>query len=106
MKDYVAVVGATGAVGRKMLEELELLNGLKLKVRVFASARSAGQKLKFLKQELTVEEFNAELMHNAYVLMSAGGEFSKQNSPALVKNNCIVIDNSSAWRMDAEVPLI
>lgn len=106
MKEFVAVVGATGAVGRKMLEELELIESLKLPVRVFASERSAGSKLNYKKCVLEVEEFQGKKLKNAFVLMSAGGDFSKLNSPGLVENGCIIIDNSSAWRMDSEVPLV
>ena len=103
----VAVVGATGNVGREMLEilserELELAE-----VAAVASRRSLGAEVSFGEKTLKckdLETFNFA----AYdvCLMSAGGEVSKEWSPRIAKTGCIVIDNSSAWRMDPRVPLV
>ena len=103
----VAIVGATGAVGREMLRDLE---GSKLKdveLRCFASARSAGTKVTFRSKTHEVEAFAVEALKGIpYVLMSAGGGFSREFSKALVAQGSTVIDNSSAFRMDDSVALI
>lgn len=106
MKKSIALVGATGAVGRTMLTELERIGPKNRDVFLFASPRSAGTKMKFHGKELEVQAFDSQKLKNCYVLMSAGGGFSKEYAPQLVEQNCIVIDNSSAWRMDPEVPLV
>ena len=101
----VAVLGATGAVGREMLRELEL--GGWRNVRALASARSAGQRLPFAGGELVVEEVRPESFAGVQVaLFSAGGDRSKQWAPIAKEQGAVVIDNSSAWRMDPEVPLV
>ena len=109
MKKYnVAVVGATGMVGRTFLKVLE---ELKLPVEnyyLFASARSAGSKVEFMGKEYTVEE----LTENSFdrdidiALFSAGGSTSEKFAPIAASKGVVVIDNSSAWRMDPEVPLV
>ena len=109
MKKYnVAVVGATGMVGRTFLKVLE---ELKLPVEnyyLFASARSAGSKVEFIGKEYTVEE----LTENSFdrdidiALFSAGGSTSEKFAPIAASKGVVVIDNSSAWRMDPEVPLV
>ncbi|MFV0519205.1 MAG: aspartate-semialdehyde dehydrogenase [Lachnospirales bacterium] len=109
----IALVGATGMIGNtflKVLEErYEKLNIEKL--YLFASARSKGKKLKFKDGELEVLELTKEAFEGNpykidYALFSAGGTISKEFAPILAKNGIVVIDNSSAWRMDKEVPLV
>ena len=109
MKKYkVAVVGATGVVGemmRKVLEEKRLpIN----EYTFFASAKSAGKKIEFMGKEYTVRELKEDSFEEKFdfALFSAGGETSKKYSPIAAKNGCIVIDNSSACRMNENVPLV
>jgi len=103
----VAVCGATGAVGREMLKTLEMRNFPATTVRAFASARSAGTTVPFKGGELTVEELKEDSFAGIDIaLFSAGGGTSKKFAPFAAKAGCVVIDNSSAWRMDPEVPLV
>lgn len=103
----VAVCGATGAVGREMLKTLEGRNFPATKVRAFASSRSAGMTVPFMGGELTVEELKEDSFAGIDIaLFSAGGATSKKFAPLAAKAGCVVIDNSSAWRMDPEVPLV
>jgi len=103
----VAVVGATGAVGKEMIKILEERSFPVKNLKLLASARSAGKKLKFKGEEITVEELKPESFEGIDIaLFSAGGERSKQFAPEAVKRNAVVIDNSSAFRMDKEVPLV
>jgi aspartate-semialdehyde dehydrogenase len=108
MKGYtVAVVGATGAVGQEMLKTLEQRNFPVAKLKALASARSAGKKVKFKGEEITVEELKPESFEGVDIaLFSAGGSRSKEFAPEAVKRGAVVIDNSSAFRMDPEVPLV
>jgi aspartate-semialdehyde dehydrogenase len=104
---HVAIVGATGAVGIEMLLCLGQRNFPLSKLKLLASARSAGKKMIFRGQEITVEE----LTHDSFggvdiALFSAGGEISLEYAPSAAKAGAVVIDNSSAFRMDAEVPLV
>lgn len=110
MKSYnIAVVGATGMVGRKILEVLE---ERKLPVEnyyLFASSKSAGAKIPFMGGEYTVIELNEENIKSRkidFALFSAGASTSLKFAPVFAANGCIVIDNSSAWRRDENVPLI
>src|SRR5712691_8783117 len=104
---HVAVVGATGAVGIEMLKTLEKRNFPIGKLTLLASARSAGKKLKFRGEELTVTELTKESFAGVDIaLFSAGGSISKEFAPIAVKAGCIVVDNSSAFRMDEKVPLV
>jgi aspartate-semialdehyde dehydrogenase len=97
----VAIVGATGAVGREMLRDLEESRLKDVQLGAFASARSKGTKVTFRGKTQDVEEFKVDaLKEYPYVLMSAGGGFSREFSKALVAQGCTVIDNSSAFRMD------
>jgi len=106
-KYEVAVVGATGAVGRRMLTTLEERNFPVANLTALASARSAGQTLAFRGQAIKVKELQEDSFKGIDIaLFSAGGSISKQLAPIAVKSGCVVIDNSSAWRMDSEVPLI
>jgi aspartate-semialdehyde dehydrogenase len=103
----LSIIGATGAVGRRMLSELEFY-GIDCAPRLYASAKSAGQTLSFRNRPISVQAFESaeDFPENSVILMSAGGAFSKQHSPQLAKAGRIVIDNSSAWRMDQSVPLV
>jgi len=108
MKGYrVAVVGATGAVGQEMIKTLEQRNFPVSEIKLLASARSAGKKLKFKGEEVTVEELKPESFEGIDIaLFSAGGDRSKQFAPEAVKRGAVVIDNSSAFRMEPDVPLV
>lgn len=103
----VAVVGATGAVGREMLKTLEQRNFPAEKVIALASSRSAGSKIEFKDQELSVQELKEDSFKGIDIaVFSAGGETSEKFAPVAVKSGCVVVDNSNAWRMDENVPLI
>ncbi len=106
-KYEVAIVGATGAVGRRMLTTLEERNFPVANLTALASARSAGQTLAFQGQAIKVKELREDSFKGIDIaLFSAGGAISKQLAPIAVESGCVVIDNSSAWRMDKDVPLI
>ena len=103
----IAVAGATGAVGRKMLEILEERGFPVGNLKVLASARSVGQTLSFKGNPFTVEELNENSFEGVDIaLFSAGSSASRQFSPSAVKSGCIVIDNSSAFRMEKDIPLV
>ena len=105
----VAVVGATGNVGRKFLEILEERNFPIKELFLFASKRSQGKLMKFKGQDLVVEELCEDNIKNKkidFALFSAGGDTSLKFAPIFAKEGAIVIDNSSAWRMDPKVPLV
>ncbi len=105
----VAVVGATGNVGRKFLEILEERDFPIKELFLFASKRSQGKIMKFKCQDLIVEELCEENIKNKkidFALFSAGGDTSLKFAPVFAKEGAIVIDNSSAWRMDPKVPLV
>jgi aspartate-semialdehyde dehydrogenase len=103
----VAVAGATGAVGREMLLVLEQRAFAASRVVALASARSAGKKLPFGGGELVVEEMTPESFRGVDIaLFSAGASVSKQMRDAVVDAGCVMIDNSSAFRMDEDVPLV
>lgn len=109
MKEYkIAVVGATGVVGemmRKVLEEKKL--PIK-EYTFFASKNSSGKKIKFMNKEYEIKELKEDSFEEKFdfALFSAGGDISKKYSPIASKSGCIVIDNSSAFRMDKDVPLV
>ncbi len=106
-KYVVAVVGATGAVGEEMISILEDREFPVEKLRLFASERSEGKTLTFLDNEVPVETLSKNSFRGIdMALFSAGGERSKIWAPVAVKSGCIVIDNSSQWRMAPEVPLV
>src|SRR5450631_382695 len=103
----LAIVGATGAVGEQMIQCLEERNFPVGKIKYLASARSAGQVLEFNGHAVMVEE----LKHDSFTgidiaLFSAGGERSREFCPSAWKAGAVCIDNSSAWRMDPDVPLV
>ncbi len=110
MKNYkVAVVGATGMVGRKFLEVLKEQNFPAETYYLFASARSAGKTVSFLGKDYTVIELTEENVKKYpcdIALFSAGGSISKEFAPVFAANGSVVIDNSSQWRMDENVPLV
>lgn len=103
----VAVVGATGQVGgvmRRLLEERDFPVG---RMRYFASARSAGTALPWKGEDIVVEDVaTADLSGIDIALFSAGGSTSKEHAPRFAEAGAVVIDNSSAWRMDPDVPLV
>ncbi|MDQ6630363.1 MAG: aspartate-semialdehyde dehydrogenase [Verrucomicrobiota bacterium] len=103
----VAIVGATGAVGLEMIKTVEKRNFPLGKLTLLASARSVGKKINFRSQDIAVEE----LTHDSFAgidiaLFSAGGNISKEFAPIAAQAGCIVIDNSSVFRLDDSVPLV
>jgi len=103
----VAIAGATGAVGQELLSILAERNFPLKSLKLLASARSAGKKIKFKGETLEVQE----LRHDSFegidlVLSSAGGSISKEYMPSAVKAGAVVVDNTSYFRMDPEVPLV
>ena len=104
----VAVVGATGLVGSTLLNLLEQRNVNVDEVILLASARSKGKEIPFKGETLVVQELTEEVAKEGidYVLMSAGGNISTKFSPIFEEHGSIVIDNSSAWRMNPEIDLI
>jgi aspartate-semialdehyde dehydrogenase len=103
----VAVCGATGAVGQEMLKVLEQRDFPYSKVIPLASARSAGKKVECKGEELTVQELTKDSFDGVDIaLFSAGGAISKEFAPIAAKAGCVVVDNSAAWRMDDECPLV
>ena len=110
MKQYrVAVVGATGMVGRKFLQVLEERKLPVSEYFLFASARSAGKQLPFMGKTYTVRELTDDAFQDLGIdiaLFSAGGEISRHFAPIVAASGAVVIDNSSCWRMDPDVPLV
>src|SRR5690349_3467362 len=103
----VAVVGATGAVGAEMIEVLEERKFPVETLLPLASARSAGETVVFQDQDITIEELTKDSFAGIDIaLFSAGAEVSRKYAPIAAKAGAVVIDNSSAWRMDKEVPLV
>lgn len=103
----VAVVGATGAVGNEMISVLEERDFPVDTLRLFASERSEGIRLNFKGQEIPVETLKEDSFAGIDIaLFSAGAERSKIWAPIAAKSGCVVVDNSSQWRMDPEVPLV
>jgi len=103
----VAVAGATGAVGGKMMETLERRNFPVANIKLLASARSVGRKLVFKGEEIAVEELKEDSFEGVDIaLFSAGGSRSLQFAPIAARAGCVVVDNSSAFRMEPEVPLV
>ncbi|MGL5634492.1 MAG: aspartate-semialdehyde dehydrogenase [Sarcina sp.] len=105
----VAVVGSTGNVGRKFLEILAERNFPIKELYLYASKRSAGKIMSFKGEKFVVEELCEENIKNKkidFALFSAGGDISLEFAPIFVNYGAIVIDNSSAWRMDKNVPLV
>lgn len=108
-KQYkIAVVGATGMVGRAFLQVLGERNLPAESYTLFSSARSAGSEISFNNQKYIVKELTENSFDEGFdiALFSAGGETSKKFAPIAAEKGCVVIDNSSAWRMDPNVPLV
>jgi aspartate-semialdehyde dehydrogenase len=104
---HIAIVGATGAVGIEMIRVLERRNYPVASMRLLASPRSAGKSLEFRGAKIVVEPLNESSFEGIDIaLFSAGGGISKEFAPHAVKAGAIVVDNSSAFRMDPGVPLI
>lgn len=104
---HVAVVGATGAVGLEMIRTLERRQFPVSQLTLLASARSAGKKLTFRGTEVPVRELTREAFKGVdLALFSAGGSISKEFAPLAAQEGCVVVDNSSAFRMDPAVPLV
>jgi len=107
MSQRVAVMGATGAVGSEFLKILAQRNFPLASLKVLASYRSAGKKLPFGSEELTVEELTEDSFADVdLVLASAGGSISTKFAPIAVRAGCVVVDNTSAFRMEPDVPLV
>jgi aspartate-semialdehyde dehydrogenase len=106
-KFNVAVAGATGAVGNQMIACLEERNFPVNSIRLFASNRSVGRKLAFRGEPIAVEELKENSFKGMDIaIFSAGGGTSSYFAPFAAREGCVVVDNSSAWRMDPEVPLV
>ena len=106
-KYVVAVVGATGAVGEEMISILEERNFPIDELHLFASERSEGKKIEFKGQSITVKTLNENSFKGIDIaLFSAGAERSKKWAPVAASSGCVVVDNSSAWRMDPDIPLV
>ncbi len=107
-KSYnIAIVGATGAVGAELLDVLTRRAFPVNQMRLLASARSVGKRLRFREEEIAVEELTDQAFTGIDVaFFSAGGDLSRKFVPAAVKAGAVVIDNSSVFRMDPEVPLV
>src|SRR3989304_8234815 len=106
-KYIVGVVGATGAVGREMVKTLEERDFPVEKLRLFASERSEGKTIEFRDKNISVEILKENSFEGIDIaLFSAGAERSKIWAPVAVRSGCVVIDNSSQWRMDPKVPLV
>ena len=106
-KINVAVAGATGAVGNQMISCLEEADFPVQSIKLLASARSVGRKLRFKGDLIAVEELKEDSFKGMDIaLFSAGGGTSERYAPHAAKDGCVVVDNSSAWRMDPDVPLV
>ena len=107
-KIKLAIVGATGLVGRTVLKVLEEKHLPIDEYVLFSSKRSAGKKINFMNKEYIVHELTATAFDEGfdYAIFSAGADTSKRYAPIAVRKGCIVIDNSSAFRMDPDVPLV
>ena len=109
MNTKVAVVGATGVVGRMMIKVLEQRNFPLDELVLFASKSSAGKEMEFRGRKIKVRELNAENIKSAnvdYALFSAGSDVSRDFAPVFAECGAVAIDNSRYWRMDPEVPLV
>ena len=108
MKQYtVAVLGATGAVGQEMIKILQERNFPVGKLKPLASARSAGKTLKFRGEDVVIEEARDEAFQGVDIVLGAAeNDIAKKFAPAIVKAGAVFVDNSSAFRLDTNVPLI
>ena len=103
---HVAVLGATGAVGQEFIRLFEERNFSFASLKLLASAKSAGKKLMVCGEEYTVEEAKPDSFKDIDIALFAGGKVSEVLAPEAVRRGAVVIDNSSAFRMDPQVPLI
>ena len=109
MKTYkLAIVGATGVVGRTALKVLEEKNLENLAYTLFASKKSSGKKIRFMEKDYIIHELKEDSFNSGFdfAIFCAGGETSKKFAPIASQKGCIVIDNSSTFRMDENIPLI
>ena len=107
MPEYnVVIVGAAGAVGKELLKVLEERRFPVGRLKLCATSRSAGKRLVFRRQEYTVEETTPDSFAGMDLALFAGGAASKEFGPAAVEKGCVVIDNSSNFRLDPDVPLV
>src|SRR5690348_273443 len=103
----LAVVGVTGAVGQEFMTVLAERNFPFAQLKLLASSRSAGKQITFQGKTYTVEELTDKSFTDVDIaLFSAGGSISKTFGPIAAKAGCVVVDNSSAFRMDPSVPLV
>jgi aspartate-semialdehyde dehydrogenase len=103
----VAVAGATGAVGSQMIACLQERDFPVKNIKLLATSKSAGRKLRFKGEDIPVEELTENSFSGVDIgIFSAGGATSQQFAPIAAKDGCVVIDNSAAWRMDPDVPLV
>ena len=104
----LAIIGVTGLVGQTVLKVLEEKRFSNFEYELFASKRSKGKKVKFMEEEYEIQELTKETFNKKfdYAIFVAGGEVSKKYAPIAVKNGTIVIDNSSYFRMNKDVPLV
>ena len=107
-KYKLAIVGATGLVGRTTLKVLEERNLPNFEYKLFCSKKSAGTKINFMGKEYIANELTETSFDEGFdfAIFSAGGETSKKFAPIAASKGCIVIDNSSYWRMHEDVPLV
>jgi aspartate-semialdehyde dehydrogenase len=106
-KPAVAICGATGAVGREMVRILEERDFALSELRLLASSRTAGERIEYLDDEIEVQELDSNSFEDIDIaLFSAGGSVSKKYAPIAAQTGCVVIDNTSAFRMEADVPLV
>ncbi|RDB32779.1 aspartate-semialdehyde dehydrogenase [Exiguobacterium sp. RIT594] len=105
---HVAVIGATGAVGQKMLQVLAELDFPVRQISAYASARSAGKTVQFKGQDVTIQALSEQITEDGIdvALFAAGGAISEQYAPLLAASGTLVVDNSSAFRMQADIPLV
>ena len=105
---HVAVIGATGAVGQKMLQVLAELDFPVRQISAYASARSAGKTVQFEGQDVTIQALSEQITEDGIdvALFAAGGTISEQYAPLLAAAGTLVVDNSSAFRMQADIPLV
>src|SRR5210317_2192418 len=107
MGKHIAIAGVTGAVGQEFLRIIEQRKFPFDSLKMLASSRSAGKKIEFKGKEYTVEELTKKSFENIDIaLFSAGASRTKEFGPAAVEAGAVVVDNSSAFRMDPEVPLV
>ena len=105
---HVAVIGATGAVGQKMLQVLAELDFPVGQLSAYASERSAGKTVQFKGQDVTIQALSEQITEDGIevALFAAGGAISEQYAPLLAASGTLVVDNSSAFRMQADIPLV